>query len=135
MGANDRELEARESRAEARRAKAPKQAEWRGYINADISEGVKAQWDDWMCTEGPWEHLQAIVETGCVVSLKLDGHSSRFLGSITQRNPDSVNAGLCVTARGSTPEKALFRAVFTVAWLGVNASWSESAPVADDDRW
>jgi len=46
-----------------------------------------------------------------------------------------VNAGLCVTARSGEAGKALFRALYLVAVLGVDSDWSAGRPIADPDRW
>lgn len=132
---NEIKAEKRAKAADARAAKAAAQAEWRGYINVQLSAEEKAEFDDWMHLEEPWDRLTEAVENGCVVSLKKDGSSSAFLCSITQRTEGHVNAGLSITARSKEAGKALFRAVFLVARLGVQENWEQAAPLADDDRW
>jgi len=135
VGANDRKQSARED-ARARAAKkAQGDAGWRGYVNVALTAGQKAEFLDWSRTPEGWEVLRAVVEDGCVVGVKGNPSGGGFLASVTQRNPDSVNAGLCVTARAAAPDVALFRVLYTVLFLGATTSWEDVAPVADPDRW
>jgi len=110
-------------------------AEWRGFINVNLDASQKAQFDEWLHTDDPQAVLLDLVSKGCHVAIKLDGSAGTFMASITQRNPASVNAGLAVTARSSNPEKALWRAVFLIAVLGVDTDWNKGQPAADPDRW
>lgn len=135
VGANDRKQSDKEERREQVRNKKGLSAEWRGYINVELSADEKAQFDEWMRGSDPWDVLQEVVASGCVVTIKLNAGSTGFLGSVTQRETSSVNAGLAVTARSSDATKALFRAMFLVAKLGVHADWAASQGVADPDRW
>lgn len=135
MGINDRRQEAKEAKREAGSAGKSGVAEWRGYINVDLSPDEKAQFDEWMRGDDPWDILTEIAAAGCVVTVKTNAGSTGFMASITQRSPASVNAGLCVTARASSAGKALFRAVFLVASLGVAEDWTKGHEVADPDRW
>lgn len=135
MGVNDRKQDEKEAQR-AKRGGLVGQAEWRGYINVNLSPDEKAQFDEWMRGDDPWEVLQEVVQSGCVVTVKLNaGNSSGCLASITQRSVGSLNAGLCVTARASSAGKALFRAVFLVASLGVESDWAAVHPTVEDDRW
>ena len=110
-------------------------AAWRGYINVQLDSSQKAQFDDWMKTDEPWDMLAAVVSSGCQVSVKLNPGSGGFLASITQRNAASVNNGLCITARAGEAGKAIFRALFLVNVLGVEADWGAAQAPADPDRW
>lgn len=128
-------LARRDKRAARRSGGGAGQAEWRGYINVQLSDDDKAQFDEWMRGDDPWETLTEAALAGVVCSVKRDGEKRTFLASLTQRNAGSVNAGLCVTARGKSAGVALFRCVFLVARLGVSARWEDGAALADDDRW
>lgn len=108
---------------------------WRGFINVQLDASQKEQFDDWLATGEVWEVLAAVVGSGAHVAVKLDPGGHGFMASITQRNAAHVNAGLCVTARSSVAEKALFRAVYLVAVLGVDEDWSKGQSPADPDRW
>lgn len=135
MGINDRMQDEKEARREARgKGKVP-DAVWRGYINVELPPSVKAQYDDWVHTSEPWDLLAAIVDSGCVVTLKKNTGSSGYLGTVTQRDAANVNAGLCVSARSSDAGKALLRAVFIVGYLGVDDDWTKTQAPADPDRW
>jgi len=110
-------------------------AAWRGYINVELSAGLKDQFEDWSHTVAPWLTLEEVTASGCVVSVKRDGAASTFIASITQRNPAHVNAGLCITARSKEAGKALFRALFLVSVMGPDPRWEDHAGLADSDRW
>jgi len=111
------------------------QAEWRGYINVNLDASQKAQFDDWMRTDDPWDVMAAVVASGAYIAVKLNQDGGGFLASVTQRNPGHINAGLAVTARAGEAGKAMFRALFLVAVLGVDADWAAGKPPADPDRW
>lgn len=127
--------DARDKRAATRAKPKGGEAEWRGYINVQLTAEEKGEFDDWMRTDDPWDVLSDVAAAGCVITVKRDAAGSGFMGSITQRDPASVNAGLAVTARGKAAGTALFRVVFLVARLGVLADWAAQQPPADDDRW
>jgi len=110
-------------------------AEWRGYINVNLDASQKAQFEDWMRTDDPWDTMAAVVASGAHIAVKLNQDGGGFMASVTQRNPGHVNAGLAVTARAGEAGKAMFRALFLVAVLGVDADWAAGKPPADPDRW
>lgn len=135
MGMNDREQDAAEERKANRAMKAGAVADWRGYVNVDLSNAQKREHDDWAQTGEAWEVLDDVLATGCVLSLKTNPGAGGYLASLTQRNPTSVNAGLCVTARARTAGVALTRVLYIVQFLGVHNDWAASHPPADPDRW
>lgn len=110
-------------------------AEWRGFINVNLDASQKSQFDDWVASGDPVEIMADAVASGCHIAIKLNQDGGGFMASITQRNPASVNAGLAVTARSGEAWKALYRALFLVAVLGVDADWGKGQAPADPDRW
>lgn len=131
----DAPIDRRDKRKQAADEGKVRDATWRGFVNVDLTAGQKSQFEDWVKTGEAWDILDAVVRSGASVGIKRDNGSGGFMASITQRNPDSVNAGLCVTARSSEVGKALFRCLFLVAVVGVEADWTAGRPVADPDRW
>lgn len=110
-------------------------AEWRGFVNVNLSADQKAQYDDWAHTEDVWLSLAEATATGCQLGLKWAAAESCFLASLTQRTTGHVNAGLCVTARSTSADKALLRVLFLYRLLGSDGPWEAVQGVADPDRW
>jgi hypothetical protein len=110
-------------------------AEWRGYVNVDLTPQQKEQFDDWTHTDEPWLVLEGSVSGGCTVSIKQDSNGAGYLACCTQRRAASVNAGYCLTARAHDPGKALLRLLFTLVCLGVDDEWILKGRVSDPDRW
>lgn len=135
MGINDRRQTDMEHKRAERKLADHSDAQWRGYINVTLNDVEKAEYDDWVVLPTIWEQLGDVVMAGCVVTVKWVGAQGHFMASITQRNPESVNAGLCVTARSVDCGKALWRAVFLVLHLGLHSDWAAGRNVADPDRW
>jgi len=133
--AGDAKLDKRNQVSPKARGNGSAQAEWRGYINVNLDASQKAQFDDWMRTDDPWDTMLSVVTSGAQISVKYNPDGGGFLASVTQRNPGHVNAGLAITARGSEPGKAMFRALFLVAVLGVDVDWAAGKSPADPDRW
>jgi len=133
--AGDAKLNGKSAQPARARERVSGVAEWRGFINVNLNASQKAQFEDWLLTGEVWDILAAVVGSGAHIAIKLDQSSGGFMASITQRNPDHVNAGLAVTARSSLAEKALFRTLYLVQILGVDADWSVGQAPADPDRW
>ena len=110
-------------------------AEWRGFINIELSQGLKEQFDDWAHTDDPWLTLEGATVSGCTLSVKPDSSGTGFLASCTQRNPQSVNAGYCLTARAGTAGKAWLRVLFILSCMGPDGEWAKEGTVSDPDRW
>lgn len=110
-------------------------AEFKGYVNVDLSDDQKAAFGEWVDGGGFAEYLPVIVADGVNVALKIDPKSGGFLASATQRRLGSVNAGLCVTARAKEPILALERVVFIIAYLDGGGAWEDTQPRANPDRW
>lgn len=110
-------------------------AEFRGYVNVNLTDEQKQTWVRWSETAAIWEILDGQVADGVVISLKPDGKSDGFLASATQRRVGSPNAGLVVTARGKSPTVALSRVAFILAFLSHKPRWEDTQPMADPDRW
>lgn len=110
-------------------------APFRGYVNLQLSDVDKAQWEKWSTSASVWEVLEASVADGIQISLKLDPKGQGYLASATQRRADSANAGLVVTARGRDAGVAFTRVLYCLAVLGRKERWEDTQPVADPDRW
>lgn len=110
-------------------------AAFRGYINLTLSQEQKSAYDAWAVSSSFWEVFEGAVSDGVNLSVRVDPKSDGFLGSATQRRVGSPNAGLVVTARATTAEKALGRVVFTLAVLSHAERWEDMQPLADPDRW
>lgn len=133
--AGDAGLDKKDKRANSGNGRSSGESVWRGFINVNLDASQKAQFDDWLATGEVWDILAEVVGSGAHVAVKLDAGSGGFMASITQRNPAHVNAGLAITARSREAGKALFRAVYLVAVLGVDADWAAGKATADPDRW
>lgn len=110
-------------------------AVFRGYINLNLSADQKASFEPWSEGASPMEVLQASVEDGINISLKLEAKSGGYLASATQRRVSSPNAGLVVTARAGGAAKALLRLLFCLVLLSHSERWEVLAPMSDPDRW
>lgn len=110
-------------------------AAFRGYVNVNLSDEQKASYGSWAEGQGYFETLEAAVESGVNLSLKLDPKGGGFLASATQRNPASPNAGLVVTARGRDAVTAWGRVLFILTLLSHKPRWEDTQPMADPDRW
>lgn len=135
MGTNDRARNSREEQKAAARKGSGGEAEWRGYVNVELSASQKAQFDDWAATGTPWDVLEEVGCAGVVVTVKVEKGGTGFIASATQRDAASLNAGLCVTARAKSAGKAFMRLLYTLDVIGASGDWTRGQPVADPDRW
>lgn len=110
-------------------------AEFRGYINVNLSDEQKEYYLAWSESASFWESLDAFVTDGVNIALRREKGGESFLASATQRREDSPNAGLCVTARGRDPATAFGRVLFILTYLGRSERWEDVQPLADPDRW
>lgn len=110
-------------------------APFRGYINLTITEDQKRAFDKWQESASLWEVLEASVADGVNLAVKRDPKGSGFLSSATQRRVDSPNAGLVVTARGSSAATSWARLLYCLAILSRAERWEDVQPMADPDRW
>lgn len=110
-------------------------ATFRGYVNLLLSPAEKELFDKWRESSSFWDMLQAAVEDGINISLKLDPKGSGYLASATQRRETSVNAGLVVTARARDAATAWGRLLFCLVILGKQERWEATQPISDPDRW
>lgn len=110
-------------------------AEFRGYINLNLSADQKAQYPAWFAGSSPWEALEAFVGDGVNIALKREKGGEGFLASATHRREDSPNAGLCVTARGRDAATAFGRVLYCLTLLGHSERWEDLQPMADPERW
>ncbi len=110
-------------------------ADFRGYINLDLSDDQKERYLAWAQSEAYWQALEGFTDQGVNLSLKRERKTGGFLASATQRDPDSPNAGLCVTARGKEAAVALGRVLYILTILSRKERWEETQPLANPDRW
>ena len=110
-------------------------AEFRGYINLNLTVAQKELYPAWFASGSYWEALEGLTGLGVNISLKRERKSGGFLASGTQRDPDSPNAGLCVTARASEAGNALGRLLYCLVILSKSVRWEDTQPLADPDRW
>lgn len=110
-------------------------AEFRGYINVDLTDEQKEQYPRWSASASYWEALDGFTSIGVNLSLKREKKSEGYLASGTQRATDSPNAGLCVTARAKDAATALGRLLFILTVLSSSERWEDVQPLADPDRW
>jgi len=109
-------------------------ADFRGYINVNLSEEQRDHLPLWLENADVEKFCKAWCATGLVLSMKLDPKTGNFMASATQRNEQSHNAGLAVTARANSPVKALQRLLYILDILGAG-KWEDVQPMADPDRW
>lgn len=110
-------------------------ADFRGYINVDLTDAQKASFAEWSESASIWDVFGAAVDDGVNIAVKKDPKSDAYVASATQRRESSPNAGLCVTARAGEPVKAWLRLLFVLAYLGRHERWEDTQPMADPDRW
>lgn len=106
-----------------------------GYINVTLTDTEKEGLESWVVNGGVWATLEYSVEDGVNISVKREVKSGGYLASATQRRPNSPNAGLCVTARAKEPSMAFSRLLYTLDILNRSESWTDTAAVANPDRW
>jgi len=109
-------------------------AEFRGYINVNLSDEQRDHLPLWLENADIEKFCKGWCATGLVLSMKLDPKTGNFMASATQRNEQSHNAGLAVTARANSPVKALQRLLYILDILGAG-KWEDVQPMADPDRW
>lgn len=110
-------------------------AEFRGYINLNLSEADKELWTKFHDTPHVGAWFDSAVADGINTSTKLEAKTSTYISSATQRRSDSPNAGLVVTARGSSPSISFSRLMFILMLLSEHEKWETLQPIANPDRW
>ena len=110
-------------------------AEFRGYINLNLTAGEREAYKGWADPVTVFAVFAEAVADGVNVAVKPDPRAQGFLASATQRRRSSPNAGLCVTARAGDPVTALGRLMYCLGILARQERWEDTQPVADPDRW
>lgn len=110
-------------------------AQFRGYINLNLSDDQKSQYPKWSASASLYDTFEAVVADGVVMSVKIDPKGGGFLASATQRRESSPNAGLVVTARGQDAVTAWGRLLFCLAILCRSERWEDVQSIAQPDRW
>lgn len=108
-------------------------AQFRGFINLDLSDKQKADFPAWLDSIVQADFMDVVCTDGLVLSVKVDAKSGGYMASATQKREGSVNAGLACTARARDTVTALQRLLYTLALLGED--WEAKQPVANPDRW
>jgi len=109
--------------------------EFRGYLNVNLTDDQKKAFVAWYEMGSFWNTLQYSLAAGVQLSVKQESDGQTILASATCRNPDSPNAGLCVTARAKEGGLAVGRLMFILDYLGIDAAWEKTVPLPTDDRW
>lgn len=110
------------------KSSAPKQehAEWQGFVRCELTEIHK---EDLranpysMMQIAEWLNSAAIM--GSKLSLTYDGGNSTYIVSLTDRNPDSENAGLTVTGRGNGFVNAVQSLMYKVEVIMHDKPWRQ----------
>jgi len=110
-------------------------AEFRGYINVNLSDEQKENYVAWATSSSYADAFEYQVSIGVNVSVKRSLKEGCYIASGTQRDESSPNAGLCVTARGKEAGVALGRLMFILTLLAKKDRWEETQSVANPDRW
>jgi len=109
-------------------------AEFRGFVNIDLSEHDKAEFEVWWLTADIAAEFDVRCRQGIGLSLKYDAAGTCFQATGTQRDAGSANAGLAVSMRASDASKALARLLFVLSLLGAE-DWTKRGQAPDNDRW
>jgi len=108
-------------------------AEFRGFINLDLSDEQKAAFPGWLDSIVQADFMDDYCKDGVVLSVKADSKGGGYMASATQKRVGSANAGLACTARARDSVTALQRLLYTLALLG--SDWEKTQPLANPDRW
>lgn len=113
-----------------------KHAEWQGFVSCELTDIHK---DDLRQNPFPQtaidEWLQIILESGCKLTLSHDKNNQSFIASMTDRDPESPNAGLSLVARGSSHNKALQALMYKDRVIIGDRPWSEFAHEATREEF
>jgi len=110
-------------------------AAFRGYVNLNLNDAEKEGYAQWANPDNVFTVFASNVALGVNVSVKRERKSDGFLASATQRDPQSVNAGLCATARAKDAVTAFGRLMYVLDILSRSENWTDTAPLANPDRW
>lgn len=130
--------EANHGKARAARKRLPLgpdvEAPFRGFVNVNLTDAQKADFETWQSVVDVGAHLDHWCATGLVLSLKRDRNGGGFQGAATDRNPASVNAGLCVTMRGRSVYVALLRVLYVLDSV-LGQDWEAYLASQGEDKW
>lgn len=110
-------------------------AQFRGYINLNLTDAQKDAYTAWSVTDALWVQFEAFVSDGVNLSVKWLPKDNCFIASATQRREASPNAGLVVTARGLSAAVAFGRVIYILTILSHEERWEDVQPIAGRDRW
>ena len=106
----------------------PKTAEWRGFVNAELTEIHK---EDLRANPFKLEEIgecfATMIADGCKMTISYDGKNSSYVASCTDRAPDSMNAGLTVSARGSTVINATQALMYKITIILKDTPWADNS--------
>jgi hypothetical protein len=123
-------------RGDGKGGKAPPQdiIPFRGFVNVTLSANEKEDFHPWSEGKDLGRLLSDVCLLGYVVSVKEDKKGKCFSAACTDRNSESVNAGLCVNMRAEEPVTALWRLMY-VLYVILSGDWEEAAAQRTGDRW
>jgi len=73
--------------------------------------------------------LFELVEVGYILSVKFEERSSRFVASLTMREKNHVNSGMCLISRGANPTAALY-ALYYRHYIKFTEEWRDAGTTA-----
>jgi len=127
---------ARFSKSKTKGKPASKHAEWTGFVSCELTDIHK---DDLRQNPFPQtaidEWITIALESGCKLTQSHDKNNQSFIASLTDRDPESPNAGLSLVARGSAPHKALQALMYKDRVIIGDRPWSEFAHETTRDEF
>jgi hypothetical protein len=107
---------------------------FKGFVNYDISEQEKAEFEVWSATVLIDDVLAATLVDLKKLSVKFLEKEKCFAAFLFDGNGASMSAGYILSARAATPVRAMYRVLFLDELLGDN--WLEHAVRSPSaDRW
>jgi hypothetical protein len=107
---------------------------FRGFVNVNLTAEEKEEFHPWSEDKDLGKLLSDVCLMSYVVSVKEDKKNTCFSAAVTDRNPDSVNAGLCINMRADEPVVALWRLMY-VLYAILPGDWEKDNAKRVGDRW
>jgi hypothetical protein len=89
--------------------------DFRGFINHRLTDADKAEYLAFLEEQGEealWDGFSRMIDSGYVVSVKIDTFGGGFLTSITCKNDKLDDFGYCLTARAPDVYNSVMLALF-----------------------
>lgn len=109
---------------------------WKGFINIYMDAIAKEHFlsEEWHTDDEIPDLLNSLIATGHALSLKWDSKSECFMSAMRGENPDSPNAGYCVTSRHPDALTALHLALYK-HYIMCDCDWTQYAKLEDGKGW